>query len=119
MVKLSSFQRIKNIEFKWPDSEETLNLVVHPDELTGHNLETLEYAIKTAADSDAEAVAQHRFLCEFLSSIVYSWDLTDDDGKAIDTKPETIFQLIPVTLVSALLETIQRNMKVDPLKPES
>jgi hypothetical protein len=115
MAKLSKLQRTKHIAFQWPDSDEVLNMVVLPDRFTGHNLEVMQNAIN---GRDEDSIVQHRFLCEFLCIVVDSWDLEDDSGIAIPINKETVFELLPITLVAALLSSIQKELRVNPQTPE-
>jgi hypothetical protein len=116
MPKLSSLQRTKKVTFRWPDSDEVLNLVVKPDHFTGQNLEIMQQAIEGKEDS---SVAQHKFLCEFLSNVISDWDLTDDDEKVLALDVETIFDNLPITLVASLLQRIQEELRVNPQTPGS
>lgn len=116
MPKLSNFQRTKKISFQWEDSEEILNLVVKPDHFTGQNLAIMQQAIEGKEDN---SVAQHKFLCEFLCTVVESWDLEDDNGSVIPIDTDIVFDLLPITLVSSLLDRVQKELKVNPPMPES
>lgn len=116
MPKISQLQRVKEIAFNWPGSDETLNLMVYPDRMSGRALENMSRQLKATSDDDD--IAQHKFLCAFMSALVESWDLTFEDGTAIPTTEEAIFENVPVTLVAALLKEIEKSLEVNPRKPE-
>jgi hypothetical protein len=116
MPKLSDFKRIKHIQCRWPDTEETLNLWIKPDEFTGAKLGVLESRIDEAEKGDASS---QLFLCTFLSEMLDRWDLEDEHGNTIPTTPESLFENIPITLTSALLDSVRKAINPDPQKPES
>lgn len=116
MPKLSDFKRIKHVEFKWPDTEETLNLWIKPDEFTGAKLGALESRTDEAEKGDS---GSQLFLCAFLSEMLDRWDLEDEYGNTIPTTPEGLYENLPITLTSALLDSVRKAINPDPPKPES
>lgn len=116
MPTLGAFQRVKRIEFSWEDTDEKLSLDILPDKFTGEALGMMQ---QTLEDDSTPELEQHRFLCKFLGELIKVWDLTDDDGTPIPHDGDTIFKMLPVTLVMALLDTVKKEMQVNPPTPES
>lgn len=117
-MKLSEIARTKDITFKVPDSEESLNLTVMPDRFTGKTLSELQERIREIDDKDAD-VAELRFMCSFLAGLIKRWDLLDDNEVPIEISEQSLFDNLPVTLVGMLLNAIQEQLTVSPQKPES
>lgn len=117
MAKLSGLKRTKTVVFSWEDSEESLTLKVRPDDMTGSELTRLREEVDSVPESNESL--QHRFLCDFLASIIVEWDLVDEDDKPIPITGDSLYDSLPVSLVGALLVSIQEAMMVDPTKGES
>lgn len=99
------------LEVNEDDPTEVLNVVARPLALTDETREGFAALMTGDVDDEDEARAA---LENYISELVKSWDLTDEDGEAID--PSGDLSSINSTDLVLLIALIMEGMNSDPLE---
>lgn len=82
-------------------------LLVSKDEDTMSDEEISSVVATVVAKKDEVKV---NYVCEILSRLIHTWDLTDDEDRALGTDAQTL-KIVPYVILRAIFEAIMEDIR--------